>query len=49
MVGPDNYEAMDGTQVEYAIIDNGKHGKRVIRFRLPLQASSQKISSTSSL
>jgi len=41
MVGPDNYEAMDGTQVEYAIIDNGKHGKRVIRFetgRLAQQA-----------
>ncbi|MFY7819297.1 MAG: polyribonucleotide nucleotidyltransferase, partial [Rhodoluna sp.] len=32
---------MDGTQVEYAIIDNGKHGKRVIRFetgRLAQQA-----------
>jgi polyribonucleotide nucleotidyltransferase len=41
MVGPDNYEAMDGAQVEYAIIDNGKHGKRVIRFeagRLAQQA-----------
>jgi polyribonucleotide nucleotidyltransferase len=32
---------MDGAQVEYAIIDNGKHGKRVIRFeagRLAQQA-----------
>ena len=41
MVGPDNHEAMDGAQVEYAIIDNGKHGKRVIRFeagRLAQQA-----------
>ena len=41
MVGPDNYEPMDGTEVEYAIIDNGKHGKRVIRFetgRLAQQA-----------
>jgi len=41
MVGPDNYEPMDGTEYEYAIIDNGKHGKRVIRFeagRLAQQA-----------
>ena len=41
MVGPDNYEPMDGTEHEYAIIDNGKHGKRVIRFeagRLAQQA-----------
>ncbi|MFM5904437.1 MAG: polyribonucleotide nucleotidyltransferase [Microbacteriaceae bacterium] len=32
---------MDGTEYEYAIIDNGKHGKRVIRFetgRLAQQA-----------
>jgi polyribonucleotide nucleotidyltransferase len=41
MVGPDNHEPMDGTEYEYAIIDNGKHGKRVIRFetgRLAQQA-----------
>ena len=41
MVGPDNYEPMDGTEYEYAIIDNGKHGKRVVRFetgRLAQQA-----------
>jgi polyribonucleotide nucleotidyltransferase len=41
MTGPDNFEPMDGTEHEYAIIDNGKHGKRVIRFeagRLAQQA-----------
>ena len=41
MIGPDNYEPMDGSEHEYAIIDNGKHGKRVIRFesgRLAQQA-----------
>ena len=41
MTGPDNYEPMDGSEYEYAIIDNGKHGKRVIRFetgRLAQQA-----------
>ena len=41
MVGPDNFEPMEGTEYEYAIIDNGKHGKRVIRFetgRLAQQA-----------
>ncbi|MFM2385084.1 MAG: hypothetical protein RL166_958, partial [Actinomycetota bacterium] len=41
MTGPDNHEPMDGSEYEYAIIDNGKHGKRVIRFesgRLAQQA-----------
>ncbi|MEO0024999.1 MAG: hypothetical protein RL196_1440 [Actinomycetota bacterium] len=41
MVGPDKVEPMDGTQFEYAEIDNGKYGKRVIRFetgRLAQQA-----------
>ena len=41
MPGPDNFEPMDGTEHEYAIIDNGKHGKRVVRFetgRLAQQA-----------
>jgi len=41
MLGPDNHEPMDGSEYEYAIIDNGKHGKRVIRFeagRLAQQA-----------
>ena len=41
MTGPDNFEPMDGTEHEYAIIDNGKHGKRVVRFetgRLAQQA-----------
>ncbi|MEY4390820.1 MAG: hypothetical protein RLZZ400_563 [Actinomycetota bacterium] len=41
MVGPDNFEPMEGTEHEYAIIDNGKHGKRVVRFetgRLAQQA-----------
>jgi len=41
MVGPDKVEPMDGTAFEYAEIDNGKYGKRVIRFetgRLAQQA-----------
>ena len=41
MLGPDNHEPMDGSEYEYAMIDNGKHGKRVIRFeagRLAQQA-----------
>ena len=41
MPGPDNFEPMDGTEHEYAIIDNGKYGKRVVRFetgRLAQQA-----------
>ncbi len=41
MPGPDNFEPLDGTEHEYAIIDNDKHGKRVVRFetgRLAQQA-----------
>ncbi|MEY4989420.1 MAG: hypothetical protein RI933_1053 [Actinomycetota bacterium] len=41
MTGPDNHVPMDGTEYEYATIDNGKFGKRVIRFetgRLAQQA-----------
>ncbi|MEY3999962.1 MAG: hypothetical protein RLZZ626_317 [Actinomycetota bacterium] len=41
MIGPDNVEPMDGTEYEYAIIDNGRFGKRVLRFetgRLAQQA-----------
>ena len=41
MTGPDNHVPMDGTESEYATIDNGKFGKRVIRFetgRLAQQA-----------
>jgi polyribonucleotide nucleotidyltransferase len=41
MEGPDNHVPMDGTEYEYAVIDNGKFGKRVLRFetgRLAQQA-----------
>ena len=41
MVGPDNYEPMDGSQAEYAIIKNPNGTQRVIRFetgRLAQQA-----------
>jgi len=41
MVGPDNFEPMDGSQVEYAIIKNPNGSQRVVRFetgRLAQQA-----------